>query len=813
MLLTTMPLSKRAGCLRRHMIAMGRPAEERQNALVSGNGTLLLGAMGQPAEETLLLQREELLAPQWKEPPRAPLIADYLPEIRRMILEGRPQEAAELADMAAAQRGTPSTLTACPSHPALVLHVKQPVEEARDYLFTLDMRTSLVRVQWEDGGVFTRETFASRADGLAALRMTAPGGRLNAEIRGEFPELHYRRGKWGPNDLPEAPAGRRQGLVEEDFANTGSSAREGYFDCQAVAPSVTVTHEADAILLEGRYAYERGGFAVAVRVRVQGGRVLCEDGCIRLEGADTAVLTMNAERTPAPWEPGRARPLLDALDRAGSDFDRLLKRHTAIHQPMFDRVEAWLGGEEEDYLLTTEELREKQWTSQEMVPAYMEALLDRGRFFLLNECGKFPPIYGHVNVNVNHQISSGNIASLPEMMESFFRWIEWQLPDARENAARTLGTRGAFLATHPDQESGRLIHFNRYWPHHYWISSTGWCLNPFLEHYYCTGDEEFLKNRLLPLYHEAAQMYEDFLTVRDEHGRLMFIPSYSPENFPSNVASMMNINAVMDISVCREVLTTLVTLGPKTDLFKQEEYDVWHRMLDELPPYLTGAHGELKEWAWEAFEERYDHRHASHLYGAYPGDEFQPELNQELYRAAFIANRMRALGNESCHGVMHRAQAAARLKDAWLVQKLLRFTLEAGYINDNFTTAHNPYLHHAFPDGQGALPTVLIESLLYSRPGMMELLPAKPMGSFDRGSLKGVSARTFCRVDAFEWNLPAHTMRLTLTSLKDQEMELLYRPGFGSVRCGDITLQQGRYAYSRTLRLSKDESVQIDITL
>ena len=62
---------------------------------------------------------------------------------------------------------------------------------------------------------------------------------------------------------------------------------------------------------------------------------------------------------------------------------------------------------------------------------------------------------------------------------------------------------------------------------------------------------------------------------------------------------------------------------------------------------------------------------------------------------------------------------------------------------------------------------MLIESLLYSRPGMMELLPAKPMGSFDRGSLKGVSARTFCRVDAFEWNLPAHTMRLTLTSLKD----------------------------------------------
>jgi hypothetical protein len=62
------------------------------------------------------------------------------------------------------------------------------------------------------------------------------------------------------------------------------------------------------------------------------------------------------------------------------------------------------------------------------------------------------------------------------MMESFFRWIEWQLSDARENARNILGTRGIFIACHPDEESGKLNHFSEYWPHHYWISSTGWCL-------------------------------------------------------------------------------------------------------------------------------------------------------------------------------------------------------------------------------------------------------------------------------------------------------------------------------------------------
>ena len=49
----------------------------------------------------------------------------------------------------------------------------------------------------------------------------------------------------------------------------------------------------------------------------------------------------------------------------------------------------------------------------------MESYGRYGKVFLLSECGKFPPIYGHVNVNVNLQVSSGNIANLPEMMESF----------------------------------------------------------------------------------------------------------------------------------------------------------------------------------------------------------------------------------------------------------------------------------------------------------------------------------------------------------------------------------------------------------
>ena len=83
------------------------------------------------------------------------------------------------------------------------------------------------------------------------------------------------------------------------------------------------------------------------------------------------------------------------------------------------------------------------------------------------------------------------------------------------------------------------------------------------------------------------------------------------------------INATMDIAVCREVLTNLLqaseTLGTETDRVAK-----WKAMLAKMPPYLLEADGTLKEWAWPTLQEHYTHRHVSHLYGVWPGDELIP---------------------------------------------------------------------------------------------------------------------------------------------------------------------------------------------
>ncbi|MFY9296689.1 MAG: glycoside hydrolase N-terminal domain-containing protein [Caldicoprobacterales bacterium] len=791
-IINSMPIEKRKGISGRHIITCVNPSTESHNALPTGNGIMKLSTMGQPECDIIVIEREELMSPQWETPPKAPQLANHLDRIRKLILNKEYKKAAEMADMAAAQSGTPFTLTANPSHPAIMLNINQPVMVANNYINTLNMRTSLITTQWDDeDGHYVREMFCSRADNVAVVRITAPKGHLNMTLRGMFPELDYKREEWTSNDIPNG--------------------RSGLFDCLPIPPEVTITHTLSGICLSGVYEYNRGGFSTAVRTIVNGGSVNCSSDSIAISNADSVLLLIGCRRNYHNQPEGDDQRLLDELGKLPADFDLLLKRHVDIHQPMFDRLSVDLGGDPDDYLLSTIELKRKQFLSKEIIPAYMEAMVDMGRFFLLSECGKFPPIYGHVNVNVNLQVSSGNIANLPEMMESFFRWIEWQLPDARENAERILGARGFFIACHPDEESGNLLHFNEYWPHHFWISSSGWCLNPFLEHYYCTGDEEFLRERVLPLYRELALLYEDFLTIKDENGKYVFVPSYSPENFPANINVMAVKNATMDISVCREVLTTLLKYGPQADIGTPQEYEKWENMLECLPDYLTGKYGELKEWACHEYEERYDHRHSSHLYGAYPGDEIQPELDEDLYRAAFISNRMRALGNESCHGIMHRALAAARLKDPWLVQKMLRFTLESGYVNDNFTTAHNPYTKHVFPDGQGGLPTILLESLIYSRPGFLELLPALPQECFQKGSLRGMAARTFAHIDEFTWDMDSRQMKLVFTPLKDQDITLCYRGGIEGIEIKGAHVKAGQNANYYELTVRENEQVVINL--
>jgi hypothetical protein len=172
---------------------------------------------------------------------------------------------------------------------------------------------------------------------------------------------------------------------------------------------------------------------------------------------------------------------------------------------------------------------------------------------------------------------------------------------------------------------------------------------------------------------------------------------------------------------------------------------------------------------------------------------------------------MRAQENSSAHGIIHRAQIAARLKDAYFVYQNLKQILETGFVNDSFSTRHNPYVQHYFPDAQGGLPTIVLEALVYARPGVLEVLPALPW-CWPKGELKGLAARTFLTVEKLDWDLVKGEISLQVRSLKDQELTLIYRGKFGNITMDGAGVAFEAARHSCKVWLEQNREVVIRIT-
>jgi alpha-L-fucosidase 2 len=408
------------------------------------------------------------------------------------------------------------------------------------------------------------------------------------------------------------------------------------------------------------------------------------------------------------------------------------------------------------------------------------------RYWFILTSGKYCSMAAETNANINLQIAPGAQGDLREGMEAYFNWMESLVPDFRANAANIYGMRGTHYALTPNQQSGVDTHFDfaaltgEIWPHPYWIPAGGWCVRPFWDHYLVTGDLDFLRNRVVPACKDLALFYEDFLTVTDKNGNYIFAPSFSPENNPGNLdpGRMLAINSSMDISVCGEVLGNLVEA---CELLGIESGNVpkWKAMLAKLPPILLEPDGGLKEWSWPTLHERYVHRHISHLYGAWPGDAIDPDRTPQLASAALIADRHRIPERLAAHGRSHRALVGARLKDSYMVASELRQLIEEGNVGQSLRCSHDPYAF-PMPDAQGAIPTIMMEMLAYSRPGVIEVLPALPP-SLVKGSMDGMLLRSFARLIKLAWDMEARTVDLTVTSVKKQDVTLIARYGIETI--------------------------------
>jgi hypothetical protein len=129
------------------------------------------------------------------------------------------------------------------------------------------------------------------------------------------------------------------------------------------------------------------------------------------------------------------------------------------------------------------------------------------------------------------------------------------------------------------------------------------------------------------------------------------------------------------------------------------------------------------------------------------------------------------------------------------------------------TTSHNPYTTF-MPDQQGSILAVLEEMLLYSREGVVEILPALP-DTLDKGSVKGLLARSFARIDDLTWDMKARSVDVTITSLRNQDITFIDRYGIESITAPDgiLAVQPKPDATTCVLHLQQDKPVTLHVKL
>lgn len=702
-----------------------KPALAWEDAFVTGNGRHGTMLTGNPGNERIICVHEELFIRTWDRHKIAVAnVAALLPQVRALADSGKFDKAATLGTDEARKQltnmGAPEAWSISP-HPAFDLNVKiENTGAIADYRRELNMENGETKNRWEDkSGVVEESVFSSRTNDVNVIRINASKGKkLNVGLQ-----------------LAETPGrkGEIMGLSLNDaFTNVTSSAELGWLKYHA------------------NYTHDAGGYDGLARVTIKGGQMEVVENRLQVKNADQILVVMRI----TPLEFGvrsQEVEVRNELSALSLNYEELLAPHAKSHGEMFRRVVLDLGAEAQWQSTSTEKMLFDAH-KKGITPLFLEQMHAMGRYLLISSSGKYPPplqgIWGGswnpawiggfvMDSNVNLAISAISTGDLDECAESYFQYVERLLPAWRLNARNYLGTRGFLVPHYSDPEKGYLNHFGDGYPWMYWPGGAGWNLMPFYEHGMLYGNRDFLRKRVLPLYIEMAEFYEDYLT-KEKDGFYHVSPGISPENATPGSNTTLCKDATFDIAVAREVFDHLLKMGDMFNLGKAD-MDKWKRYRDNLVPYRINADGALAEWIPAQYPDEYSHRHNSHLYPVFPGTEFlQPNADENLLQGARIALDKRFKSDtESAHGLIHLALMATRLHDKEKVMANLNRFAQRNYVYTGLSTSHNPNHEIYNLDSSLSLQRLIADMLVFSQPGHIELLPACA-NNFPDGKLSGV---------------------------------------------------------------------------